>query len=265
MTPEEYAAGTAGKIPRHLYKYKSLAGPAGAHTRDLVVNQNLYFPAPADLNDPFECKPHLATVATPEQQRRYMIQLVKRISPEKSRVERKQIVNALAADRLLFRQTMFRATQATLDAAGIYSLSARPRDLLMWPHYADNHRGVCVRFDMQALLDAKHVPFPVIYADQRPACDTILEETVDWLNKAVLTKGRPWEYEQEWRLVVNRGARSVLPLFAPTIDGVLLGANISAANRADVLQWAADARRTVVVAQARFHPTSYELVVDDLP
>jgi len=264
MAIEAYAERITENVPRHLYKYKSLAGAAKRHTRDLIVNQNLYLPAPADLNDPFECKPHLASSAAPDQQKRYVTELVRRLNPEKTRTERKQIIRTLEADQPLFRETMFKATAATFAAVGIYSLSSRSQDLLMWPHYADNHQGVCVRFDMQALIDAGHVPFPVIYADERPACDTILEEPVEWLNKAVLTKGRPWEYEREWRLIMNRGARTVLPLFTPTVDGVLLGANISPDDREEVLRWTKEAGRPIVVAQASFHETSYELVVTNL-
>jgi hypothetical protein len=170
----------------------------------------------------------------------------------------------IGADWPRFRETISNSTNATLQAAGIYSLSARHLDLLMWPHYADNHRGVCVRFDMQALLDAEHVPFPVSYADQRPECDTVLEPTTEWLNKALLTKGRPWRYEEEWRLVRNRGARKIVRLRAPTVNGVLLGANISSFDRAEILKWIEECDRPVGVAQTRFHSSAYALELDQI-
>ena len=134
----------------------------------------------------------------------------------------------------------------------------------MWPHYADNHRGVCIRFDMETLLDTGHVPFRVNYANERPTCDTILEPTVEWVNKAVLTKGKPWEYEEEWRLVENRGAGTTIRMSAPAINGVLLGANISPADRAEVLQWVKEADRPIGVAQAKFHSSSYELELENV-
>ena len=261
MDEEEYAAEVARTVPRYLYKYRSLAGDSKEFTRDLIINQNLYFPAPADLNDPFECKPNLETLATIDQQKRYAAGLVNRTQAGKPRAERKRLIKGIRADRAQFRQTILVSMRATLEAVGVYSLSARHLSLLMWPHYADNHRGVCVRFDMQALLNAEQVPFPVQYEDQRPTCDTILEPTAEWLNKAVLTKGQPWEYEQEWRLVRNRGAKTTLRLTAPTVNGVLLGANISDSDRAEVRQWVRDAGRPVGVAQAKFHPTAYELEI----
>jgi hypothetical protein len=251
-------------VPGHLYKYKSLAGDSRKYTRDLIVSQRLYFPAPSDLNDPFECKPHLVTTATMAQQRRYLAGLVNRVHAGKPRLERRQLIREIGADRPRFRDTMLASTAQTLEATGIFSLSSRHLDLLMWPHYADNHRGVCVRLHVQTLMDAGHVPFPVTYADDRPACDTMQEETVDWLDKAVLTKGRPWEYEKEWRLVQNRGARTIVELTAPTIDGVLLGASMPTADREEVLQWVKASGRVVAVSQARFHPSSYKIEIEQV-
>src|SRR3989344_671032 len=256
--------GIVDRVPLHLYKYKSFAGEAREHTRDLIVNQRLWFPAPRDLNDPFECRPHHVTTATPRERRRYIVGLVKRGHPTMPRHERKRRVRLLDADNPLFHQSMLSATEITLQAAGIFSLSARPLDLLMWTHYADNHRGVCVRFDLPALVESDHIPFRVTYADERPSCDTILEPTVDWLLKAVLTKGAAWRYEQEWRLVRNRGARQAVQLSKPVISGVLLGANVSPGDREAVLQWAAESGRPVGVGQVKFHPSRYELVIEEL-
>ena len=173
------------------------------------------------------------------------------------------MIKGIRSDRARFGDTILMSTRATLNAVGIYSFSQRHTDLLMWPHYADNHRGICVRFDLQALVNAGQVPFPVEYEDRRPTCDTILEPTADWLTKAVLTKGRPWEYEKEWRLVQPRGARTRLRLTAPAVDGVLLGAGISDVDRAEVLRWIEDAGRMIVVGHAKFHPTAYELSIED--
>jgi hypothetical protein len=225
----------------------------------------MYRPGPAELNDPFEGKPHLLTTATIAEQRRYIAGLVNRTQPNVARAERRRTVKQWRDDRRNVLEALTLSMSQTLHAAGVFSLSADERSLLMWPHYADNHRGICIRFSMQALLDAGHVPFRVLYADERPTCDIVREPTVTWLNKAVLTKGKPWEYEQEWRIVVNRGAGTLLTPNVPVIDGVLLGANISPENRADVLAWVRESGRDMPVAQARFHPTAYGLEIDDLP
>lgn len=257
VSPTDYA----GPFYKSLYKYKSLAGGLRHHVRDLIVNQALYFPSPAQLNDPFECKPHIKTVSTPEQQRRKLAGIVKR-NTNMSRAERRAQLSGKASRQAA--ASLARASGGSLDSVGIYSLTSLPRDLLMWPHYADTHRGVCVRFDTDAFERAGLCPFPVEYAEQRPAVDPILATADDWVSKAVLTKGTPWAYEREWRLVEIRGAEKVVHLAVPTINGVLLGANISPDDQAEVLQWVKDAKREIRVAKASFHPMDYKLTVEQI-
>lgn len=264
MTLDEYAAKAAQAIPRHLYKYRSLSGDAKDRVRDLIVNQRLYFAGPSQMNDPFECKPHLMTNATAPQRRRHATELIKRQQGEGPRAERRRQVKGIRADPT-YSLAMMESMRATLDALGIFSLSAKHDDLLMWPHYANNHCGLCVRFDTDVLLAAADlVPFPVLYREDRPVCDVILERTSEWLDKAALTKGKPWAYEEEWRIIRNRGARQVVQLTEPTIDGVLLGANISLADRTDVIRWVQEAGRPMAVAQARFHPSAYRLAIEEI-
>jgi hypothetical protein len=40
----------------------------------------------------------------------------------------------------------FRPPIRDVDRAGVACFSALPDDLLMWAHYADKHRGVCLKF-----------------------------------------------------------------------------------------------------------------------
>jgi hypothetical protein len=265
MNEEDYAKRVVAekKIPDHLFKYRSLAGDTREYTRRLIVNQELYFPAPADLNDPFECKPHLDSGVTAEEKKRYVKGLVNRWSEGAPRAERRRLQKTMNSDRE-FGSNMERSTRDSLENIGIYSLSGRPLDLLMWPHYADQHRGICVGLSYLELGVAGHAPLPVEYAACRPVCNTLREDTVQWLEKAVLTKGAPWAYEEEWRVLRIRGARSTVHLNRPAVQGVLLGANISNEDRGVVLQWVKDSGRSIAVAQAKFHSTEYALEVEDI-
>lgn len=257
-------AADAVAVPRHLYKYRSLAGSSKDWARDLIQHQRLFFPGPADLNDPFECKPFWGKPATSAAQLAYAKGLAKRMAPNAPRSERRRVYKKMVSSRGRFLSDMERATSETLNRVGIYSLTTKPLDLLMWPHYGNNHRGVCVRFDVDALTMAGMIPFPVDYSETRPVCDTMIEPAVEWLEKAVLTKGIAWAYEDEWRIVENRGARKLVTPLRPVIDGVLLGANISPQHRDEVLSWASLSPGPVAVAQAEFDEREYRLKVRDL-
>lgn len=244
-------------VPGDLYKYRSLAQPKWV--RELVVDQRLYFPKASALNDPFDCNPTFDTTATLEERRRYLRGFVTRTMKGKPRPERRRFESRIRGDMPTFIKTMTRSHAQTMENLGVYSLSAEPLDLLMWPHYADDHRGICVRFSMAGLLNEGHVPIPVTYAQQRPVVNPIIEEPEASAIRSIQTKALAWACEKEWRVVENMGGGKVVQLKRDVIDGVILGARITDENRAMVLEWVREAGRPIEVVQARFHSREYAL------
>ena len=79
------------------------------------------------------------------------------------------------------------------------SLTESADDILMWSHYADSHRGVCLRFSTEIgfFKDAQQV----VYQDERPVVNLIRDTPHVYQRKAVLYKSCHWEYEEEWRII----------------------------------------------------------------
>jgi hypothetical protein len=84
---------------------------------------------------------------------------------------------------------------------GVLSLTERPDNLVMWAHYADQHRGFVLGFDSThpwfegSDQFRENVLAKVRYADDRPSKGLktlMLEDTY-------LTKSPDWSYEEEWR------------------------------------------------------------------
>ncbi len=90
--------------------------------------------------------------------------------------------------------------------------SATERCILMWSHYAEQHRGVVLGFDASLLEAGYQMRLgKVQYSDDLPE----VIATADWIRSAVyglderkrlpdprcaLTKHFGWHYEREWRL-----------------------------------------------------------------
>jgi hypothetical protein len=246
-------------VPKHLYKYRSLRGRLKAFARDLIVNQQLYFPAPPELNDPFEFRPVINLTVTKAQENAYLKGVVQRMEGDKNRAERRRKERQLAASAN--RNALAQSYRMTMDKIGVFSMSAKPLDLLMWPHYADNHTGICVQFDLWALVEIQHAPMPVTYSRERPVSNPMLEGPDEMLNKTALTKGLPWAYEDEWRLILNRRGGELVRFEQPIVSGVILGARINSDDRDEVLGWVRDTGRSVDVYQARFHDRDYALEI----
>ncbi|WP_339118374.1 DUF2971 domain-containing protein [Halomonas sp. BMC6] len=146
------------------------------------------------------------------------------------------------------------AVERFVQSVGIYSLSKTPRDALLWSHYADGHRGVCLGFETEELdIERVFISDHVEYRDQ-PAYKDIFLELVEELGSFVrpwdghnysdelgdefytqqlsrlmrgnlLVKSQKWQYEQEYRLVSGEAGLHTFPPQA--LKEIVLGNKIS--------------------------------------
>ena len=132
-----------------------------------------------------------------------MTNRVSKIEENKRRAEQNQGLKRL--ERLLEH---FR------DKVGVLSLTADPANAVMWAHYADQSRGVCVGIDFNhSVFDDYHPSEPfyeefaavfrlgqVAYLKIRPALQTDVGAST-YIHDAFFTKFEDWRYEREWRLL----------------------------------------------------------------
>jgi len=100
----------------------------------------------------------------------------------------------------------------------VLSLTRQPRNKLMLAHYADNHRGMVIGFDISKIKDfvsSKFCYIPaqygsVIYTDTMPTFIAQDESTDNWetcsyeiRQRALLHKDIAWSMEEEVRVAVN--------------------------------------------------------------
>ena len=90
---------------------------------------------------------------------------------------------------------------------GIVSFSANPLQPLLWAHYGDSGKGVAVGYDTSALKKiptANEILGPVQYQDQLPiVTENLVVRPDNELRDLMLIKSRHWEYEEEWRFVLE--------------------------------------------------------------
>jgi hypothetical protein len=82
----------------------------------------------------------------------------------------------------------------------VYCLGPDSGNLLMWAHYADNHRGVCLEFDTRD--EVMCFPLRVEYSAQFPVMRAYTTDLVDNL-VPLLSKSDVWAYEREYRLIAQ--------------------------------------------------------------
>jgi hypothetical protein len=75
---------------------------------------------------------------------------------------------------------------------------------LMWAHYADQYRGICIAYDFSKLRDfmKSGVIFTRIsYADKVTKLTRVRDDTAMVAKRVMSRKTRGWLYEREWRMI----------------------------------------------------------------
>lgn len=69
--------------------------------------------------------------------------------------------------------------------------------ILMWSHYANQHQGFCIEYNIEEMIN-RTVPIrPVKYCNHMP---TLKFSDLNF-NDALLSKYSDWKYEKEWRVI----------------------------------------------------------------
>ncbi|QTN28945.1 DUF2971 domain-containing protein [Rhodoferax sp. AJA081-3] len=88
----------------------------------------------------------------------------------------------------------------------VYCLGPDVKNLLMWAHYGDSHKGICLEFSLRNAIMCTALRCE--YLDEFPLVDVHSNDVEDQM-RVLLAKGRPWEYEKEYRLVAQERNQAV--------------------------------------------------------
>jgi len=170
-----------------------------------------------------------------------------------------------------------RISQAFGESLGVLSLTEKPDNLLMWAHYAQQHQGFVIQFDeTHGFFRQQDQDNPdlgrllkVTYSNDRPLRASMLELTTQEL---FLSKGRDWEYEQEWRVlrlltdshVKISTPAGVVHLFSippDCVSGLILGCRMSLQHREEIRAFLTNDERyrNIELYQAEVDSEAYRL------
>jgi len=166
----------------------------------------------------------------------------------------------------------------SFESDGIFCSSADYRNLLMWAHYTESHKGAVIEFSPSV---EKHSFFlaskPVVYSNERPVLYSSAQELIHHtfcmsnkesgralMDKLVFTKGSDWQYEQEYRLYIplcmKDGQSYKFLLFHPEeLTGIFLGCRMNQPNIEKTIKAAYAFNPSVTVFKATPSPRHYSL------
>lgn len=246
----------------------------------LLARGVLRFSNPSTFNDPWDCRPRFGKQALMnrevyERHVHYMAQIARKLDPNIPAAELARRSEILRRDPALMERLIDENTVKIAEAIRqhyrIYCLSRKADSPLMWSHYAESHRGVCLEFD--ADNDFFGGALAINYQTSYPEVDMTSDEEPALVVAALLTKSSIWSYEEEFRLVSREGQSEG---FLVTNDGflgiqrqflkaVIVGAQMKGWER-DTVRWLIQqaGNPRIEMKHALMVPGRYELSIEPL-
>jgi hypothetical protein len=247
-----------------LYKFKSLSGDSRDHVLGMIEKSSIYFSIPDEFNDPLDCAPVLKLAKDPSDP-----EFIEELQADEARVlaesgrSTEEIAEMRRSKGVDVRQVGSAATNHTRkqlrDDSRIFCLSAKQDHPLLWSHYADSHKGVCLHFRCRGGTVFGAARAVEYQQERRPILIPMkYNKSEDDIAAAMSrTKAEFWSYEEEYRIIGYERAEWGYKLhgrfcfFEPSLlCGITLGMNVSVPNRTTVMTWAAKRIPTIPVYQA---------------
>ncbi len=175
-----------------LYKYRKV----DENTLSIFINDEVYFSSVESFNDPFDGQLNLFDGL------RAFVENSEELEPPDDYSKTKKICDDANKE---------------LANTGMFSLSTINNQIIMWSHYSDHHKGICIGFSREGLIEefgsARHpTHYDVFYDDAKPFVRALEQykasglQPFDFLEADVFRilveyKHENWKYEHEVRFL----------------------------------------------------------------
>jgi len=125
--------------------------------------------------------------------------------------------------------------EQVISSLGVVCFRESRSNILMWSHYADSHKGVCLIYDSEErpIKRWKNFKFYKIKYDVNRQIDVLTYGFEKAFYALLTTKSIDWEYEKEHRLITIRGPGYQKAQMG-SLKGIVLGSRIKDNNK-DIL------------------------------
>ena len=148
---------------------------------------------------------------------------------------------------------------------GITSFSKDWHNPLMWAHYGDKHKGICLGFD----IDDSHIREVTYFPERMPAEIDMRKKygglTEDIIINLMCTKFKGWEYENEIRVIVPLEKKDPSGFYFTDFKGnmelkeVIIGHRCLLSTK-QVAKYLCAYKSKVTIIKSRIAFTKYEVV-----
>lgn len=261
-------------IPEYLYKYISLDDYA-QEKFTCLANDQIWIAGPETMNDPYDSglyflKNILANAAvkqdffgfanevklnekfTPDEINKIreaediqvaIYDMVKQKFPDKAD-DINRFIPVMESMQTKWHEQLLDGFNSKIKSSLKISCFTEVKDsLLMWSHYANSHKGICIEYNFRQLPAddlRKHALYPVNYSEKFLDATSLMKDihTAPLIALlASLYKSPEWAYEKEWRLIIPGEIMPTdSPFKVPKPVSIYLGSKIGKSERENVIE-----------------------------
>ena len=242
-------------IPPILYKYM----PEQPYALNTIITRYFYFSPITDFNDPFEGKFFDNEQYSKEDLRNYFRNICH--IPEEYMTSLEKIFLNDENWLIALKDRLIQEKESVEKTFGILCLSETEKDILMWSHYANSHKGIVIGIDSknlwQNMTSSKPGGLlePVQYKKDYPTVK-FFKDQKDVVDKWFFTKYEDWKYEKEWRAVHKPG---LIQFPKEIIKSVYFGAKFDLNKQAFWMSQIKDSGIHPQFYQAKLNKSSYKI------
>ncbi len=192
----------------HAYKYFGLTSVDDdiARLTDTIAAPYLWASLVDSFNDPFEFKVAIDWPTDIEDTRKkYFTD-----KPGDTEEQFKEWFAGLTKNNKWYIAMSMR--DALVRTMAVSCLTTDHTNHLLWSHYANQHKGYCIKFDIS--LARKSPDFSawghLAYTTEKEKCNFFTEDMATIYKKLCLSKSSSWSYENEYRIVFLSPGKKML-------------------------------------------------------
>jgi len=255
--------------PRILYKYRDWSDK---YHQKIITHQEIYFPKPSMFNDPFDGNiPIRWDKMTYEDCFKENYKLAKIINKNASEKQMQKIVQKIMDDKSLWHPDNLKKERDHQiedwnNKIGLLSLSETNENILMWSHYANNHKGFVVGIDTNDLATKHNFDYiePIKYTETYPIINGTTETTERFYSK-FFTKSELWNYEKEWRISKNHIENRIVKLNKNSIKEIILGCQMNEDDQREIIRIIkSEYANTIDIYHAKKHEEEFRIQLEKI-
>lgn len=261
------------KPPEKLYKYQTF----NSYALRLLCEAEVYYANPKQFNDPLDCDPTITADVDTKTLARLCLEMGvaalgkdhavtllnnnRRMSAHYGEQIEPPDVEKYYRHSLKCDINRFLSTE--MEKQGVLSLAGNWSCPLMWSHYADEHRGICIEYDLKEhhFCDLRKVSYKAPRSIK--ASDLVAwklngcAEAADRVRSTFFfAKASEWQYENEWRDINKSNGAYNAPSM---ISAVYFGLRCDSAVITSIVKTLSNASHPVDFYQIRPVTDSFQL------